>query len=117
MTTWRRRLRSRRWIRAWFKSRRGTRALIGFIIYALLLCVALISLSDTKHGQATGETFLILFAGIALVIGVLAVAPTRRSEKRELEERRHRRRVERSLLRLIELLEEQGTRDAEPPSE
>jgi hypothetical protein len=61
----------------------------------------------------TGEAVLVIFGGFAASFALMTLLPTRRDERWERLERRHWRRVERSLRRVVELLE-QRTADAEP---
>ena len=116
MTMWIRRLRSRRWIRAWVASTRSFRPMLVVVIVGFFttIVVATYSLNHGKHVDDT-QVGLFLFAGIAVVVAMLALLPGRNWERRAREERRHKRRVEQRLARLVDILEQRTLGSVEQP--
>jgi len=115
MTTWRRRLRSRRWIRTWLLSDLYRRFVVLAVLASTTLTSVLVVRLGHKKNVDQAEAGLLLFAGFAVLFSIALLVPSRETERREREERRHRRRVERNLSRLVELLERRSTQPPLPP--
>jgi hypothetical protein len=116
MTAQRRRLRSRRWICAWLKSRRSNRVAFVLLLTTLLalIIIGTVGLANKKNADQ-GEVLLVVFGGFAVMLAAVSLEPGREARQRERRERRHERRVERSLARLVDLLEHPAPPAAEQP--
>lgn len=116
MTTWKRRLRSRRWIGTWLNSERSTRTLDRLVAFALIAATlsTTIWLGHQKHADQT-QILIFEVAAFAFVVAIMTSRPRREVRRLELEERRHRRRVEQRLARLVGLLEQRELGGVEQP--
>ena len=88
--------------------------MVAIVAFMTILVVSTFRHGYGKHVDDT-QVGLYVFAGFAVVIAMLALLPGRNWERRAREERRHKRRVEQRLARLVDILEQRTLGSVEQP--